>query len=90
MNKKLEEAPAILTLLNNVTNEQKEEFKKAIGNLKARKNRIITKHEKNCMQPKLGIIHYDQKRKAHWINLPDAPVAGPNDIYYCPTCGVKL
>ncbi|KKN40859.1 hypothetical protein LCGC14_0728810, partial [marine sediment metagenome] len=30
MNKKLEEAPAILTLLNNVTNEQMEEFKKAV------------------------------------------------------------
>lgn len=50
----------------------------------------MKKHERGCMQPTLNIIHYDENRKQFWIDLPDAPVAGPNDVYYCPTCGVKL
>lgn len=50
----------------------------------------MTEHDRRCLQPVMDIIIYDKKRKSHMMNMPDAPAPGLNDIYYCPTCGIKL
>jgi len=46
------------------------------------------KHKKGCLQPELNIIQ--EMDGGHFIYLADAPTSGMNQVYYCPTCGVKL
>lgn len=46
--------------------------------------------DKRCMVPNLNLIVYDREIDGYFINLPDAPHPGMNQIYYCPGCGANL
>ena len=56
--------------------------------IRARIKKKKIKHIKGCMQPQLNIIK--KIDNGYFIDLPDAPKKGLNQVYYCPTCGVCL